>query len=294
MASHNSKKPLVVIVGVTASGKSALAINIAELYNGEIISADSMAIYKDFTIGVAKATDDEILKVPHHILTTVNPQDSYNVALFKKQAIDVIDDIQQRHKLPIMVGGTGLYIDSVLYDYDFLPAPNVIKREELNKKSISELHGYITRANFNTNGIDMHNKRRLIRLIETDGQRTVKKSVRPDTLIIGIRIEREALHNRVKQRVDKMITTGLEAEVKTLALTYGWDIEPMKGIGYREWREYFNGSQTLEQTRHRIISGTMYLAKRQRTWFKRNDSIQWVNNPEESFAIVTTFLNKYK
>jgi tRNA dimethylallyltransferase len=284
--------PLIVIVGETGSGKSALAMEIAKRFNGEIVSADSWAVYREFNIGTAKPNTAERKLVPFHLIDVVDPANGFSAALFQRLANDAIADIHKQNKLPILVGGTGLYVDSILYDFSFLPPGAPGQRSALQNKTIPELLADIESADISTQGIDTRNKRRLIRLLETNGQRPVNEKLRPNTLILGITLSSEQLRQRVTQRVDEMIEHGLEKEVSQLAAKYGWDTEPMKGIGYREWREYFEGSLSLEQTRQRIISATMNLAKRQRTWFKRNKSIQWVNDPNKVVEIVTTFLNK--
>ena len=185
-------------------------------------------------------------------------------------------------------------------------------REELEKLTIPELLEKIDKMGLDVGGIDLRNKRRIVRHIENAGVRPTKHDLRPNTLLLGVRVaaqnpdhgyqngsdpavpapnERETLRERVTQRVDAMLAAGLEAEVRSLQ-QYGWDIEPMKGIGYREWQGYFEGTEILDQVRERIIAATMGLAKRQRTWFKRNSSIQWVSDRSNAVDIVTTFLNK--
>jgi tRNA dimethylallyltransferase len=144
--------------------------------------------------------------------------------------------------------------------------------------------------------VDQRNKRRVIRLIENNGELPAKQDLRENTLLLGIHVPREELRTRIEARVDTMLAHGLEQEVRRLAGSYGWDAEPMKGIGYREWQECFAGQQTVQQTRQRIIKSTMDLAKRQRTWFARNKSIHWQNNRgnEQQFVdLTTTFLNKH-
>jgi tRNA dimethylallyltransferase len=273
---------LVVVVGETASGKSALAIELARQFDGEIICADSWTVRREVDIGTAKPTAAERADVPHHLLDVVTPCEDFTAAVFKKLANEAIEDIVSRGKLPIMAGGTGLYIDSVLYDYGFLPAGDRGQREKLNAMSPAELLAEIKRRGIDPRGIDKRNKRRLIRLLETGGARPVKKELRPNTLIIGIRPEREELKQRIIDRTDAMMATGLENEVRRLVERYGWDCEALKGVGYAQWRGYFEGSKNsadLAETRQKIIKATLDLAKRQRTWFKRNKSIQWFFAP---------------
>lgn len=285
--------PLVVLVGETASGKSKLAIELAEKFNGEIICADSWTVRREVNIGTAKPGNDDLKRTPHHLLDIVDPCADFTAAVFKRLANKAIEDIAARGKLPIMVGGTGLYIDGVLYDFGFLPEGNRKERQALGDLSPEELQNLVISKGLSLEGIDVRNKRRLIRVLETGGQRPTKGNMRPNTLILGTQLPREELKQRITERVDNMLKNGLENEVKHLADKYGWGCEALKGIGYREWREYFAGSQDLAYTRERIISATMNLAKRQRTWFKRNKSIQWVNDRSNDVEIVTTFLNKF-
>ncbi len=288
----SSRAPLVVLVGETASGKSALAIHLAEQFNGEIICADSWTVRREVNIGTAKPNADDLKRAPHHLIDIVDPCADFTAAVFKQMAQKTIASIIARGKLPIMVGGTGLYIDGVLYDFGFLPEGDRSKRQGLNNLSVEDLQELVKSKNIDLGGVDVRNKRRLIRLLETEGKTPTKDQMRPNTLTLGITVSREELRQRVTARVDSMLALGLEQEVRGLAETYGWDCEALKGIGYREWREYFAGSQDMEQTRERIISSTMNLAKRQRAWFKRNNSIQWIGDPGKAVEIVTTFLNK--
>jgi tRNA dimethylallyltransferase len=285
-------QPLIVIVGETASGKSALALDLAEKFDGELICADSWTVYKDFDIGTAKPSAEEQARVPHHLLNVAEPAEGFSAVVFQELAKEAIRDISLRGKLPIMVGGTGLYIDSVLFDYGFLPATDPEVRKQLNELSLAQVLERAEELGLDTTGIDLRNKRRVIRLIENNGARPTKSSMRENTLVIGIQTERETLRERITARVDIMLAAGLEAEADRLAGRYGWDAEPMKGIGYREWREYFDGVQNLAETRARIIKATLDLAKRQRTWFRRNSSIQWVTDRSNAVEIVTTYLNK--
>jgi tRNA dimethylallyltransferase len=292
MAAGSDNAPLIVIAGETASGKSRLAMLLAEKFNGEIIAADSWTVYKEFDVGTAKPTAEERAKVPHYLLDIADPRLGFSAAEFKRRALAAIKDITSRGKLPVLVGGTGLYIDSVIFDYSFLPAAEPGIRDSLSRMSIEELRNKIDEEAIDTNGIDLRNKRRLIRLLETNGARPSRGKMRPNTLIIGLEIPREQLRERIEKRVDVMLAAGLENEVAQLVQKYGWDVEPMKGIGYREFRDYFNGSQSLEQTRDKIIGASMNLAKRQRTWFKRNNGIHRISKQAGAVELVTTFLNK--
>lgn len=282
----------MVVVGETASGKSALALELARRFDGEIIGADSWTVYKEFDIGTAKPTDAEFTEIPHHLFNIANAPDGFNAALFKKLANDAIDDVQRRGKLPILVGGTGLYIDSVIFDYSFMPPGEPGERERRNDMSIDDLLAEAEAEGVSLENVDIRNKRRIIRALETGGTQPGSAELRQNTLVLGVKVEREALRDRVTQRVDSMLAAGLEDEVKKLSGKYGWGAEPMKGIGYREWHEYFDNTQNIEQIRERIISSTMKLAKRQRTWFKRNLGIQWVSNISTAVENTALFLNK--
>jgi tRNA dimethylallyltransferase len=211
--------------------------------------------------------------------------------MFKDLAEKAIEDIQKRGKLPILVGGTGLYIDSVLYDFGFLPSVSPQDREKFNQMSLPELLEIAQLQAIDLTDIDTRNKRRVIRAIEAKGEKPTKKELRPDTLIVGLWPEPDELKQRIEKRVDAMLAAGLEQEVKSLADKYGWELEPMKGIGYREWQQYFAGTHTLEQTRDRIISATNNLAKRQRTWFKRGPDIQWFSSAGQAYDFVHKILS---
>lgn len=287
-----SNSPLVVIVGETASGKSALALDLAKQFNGEIIGADSWTVYDKFNIGTAKPSKQDMSEVKHHLFGFRDPRAGFNAALFKELALQAISDIQSRGKLPILVGGTGLYIDSVIFDYSFMPPGSPEERTRRNAASLTDLISEADTAGINLQDVDVRNKRRVIRALETGGQQPERRTLRENTCVIGLITGREKLNTNIEQRVDNMLEQGLEKEVRSLSDEYGWEVEPMKGIGYFEWRDYFAGTQDLPQTRQRIINSTLKLAKRQRTWFKRNNSIQWVNNREEAVDIVTTLLNK--
>lgn len=291
----NSKPPkLIVVVGETASGKSALAMDIASRYSGEIICADSWTVRREVNIGTAKPSQSDRTIIPHHLLDIAGPDEDFTAAVFKRLALRAIDEISTRGKLPIMVGGTGLYIDGVIFDYNFLPAGDRGQREQLNDLSNEELIVKIADLNIELGEIDTGNKRRLIRLIETNGAKPTKQEMRQNTLIIGTKIDREVLEHNITNRVDSMIETGLEAEVRQLVNDYGWGCEALKGIGYAQWQNYINGTESIEEVRKNIIKATADLAKRQRTWFKRNKSIQWLATPVKqtnSDEIVTTFLN---
>jgi tRNA dimethylallyltransferase len=286
--------PLVVIAGETASGKTELALRLARQFDGEIICADSWTVRRGMDIGTAKPTPDEQALVPHHLLDIVEPDEDFTAAVFKRLAQAAVEHIAARGRLPIMVGGTGLYIDSVLYDFGFLPNGDRGARTELNNLNIEELLRKIRGLGLSTDRVDTRNKRRLIRLIETNGAVPTRQKLRENTVLIGLKPDHELLRQRITNRVDAMLAAGLEDEVRRLAGQYGWDCEGLKGVGYSQWRDYFESTQSLPETRAKIIKGNLDLAKRQRTWFKREKSIRWFSTPvnwTDLVDLVTTFLN---
>jgi tRNA dimethylallyltransferase len=282
------------VVGQTASGKSELGLKIAKTWNGEIICADSTTIRRGINIGTAKPNDQQRKCIRHHLVDIIEPDEPFNVARFKKLALQVIQDIVSQGKLPIMVGGSGLYIDSVLYDYDFVPPSSTVNREELNKLPLAALLVKVQQIGLDITGVDVKNKRRLINLIKRNGRQPKKHNLRPHTLLIGIHsANKKILKRRIEMRLNDMLEDGLEEEVQKLIAQYGWECEALKGIGYREWREYFLGSINREELCQNIIQSTMDLAKRQQTWFQRNKSIHWLTAPVSwpvVVDLVTTFL----
>jgi tRNA dimethylallyltransferase len=282
---------LLVIAGTTASGKSDLAMRVAKEFNGEIISADSWTVYKGFDIGTGKPSPADQKAVKHHLLDVREATDGFNAPAFKEMAEKAIQSIRQQGRLPILAGGTGLYIDSVLYDFGFLDNSTPEERQKLDAMELSELLQEANAQKIDLTDIDTRNKRRVIRAIEAKGEKPTKKELRSNTLVVGLRVEPEELMHRIGQRTDRMLAAGLEQEVKSLADRYGWEAEPMKGIGYREWQAYFSGGQSLEETRQRIVSATNNLAKRQRTWFKRSPDIQWFGSAAEAYEYLYNVLN---
>lgn len=283
--------PLVVIVGETASGKSALAMELALRLDGEIICADSWTVYKGFDIGTAKPSTADQKLVPHHLLDVADPAVGYSAAVFQRQAKQAIADISARGKLPLLVGGTGLYIDSILYDYSFLPPSDPALREELNQLSLEQVVARAEEMELDTTGIDLRNKRRVIRLIENEGVRPTKQPLRENTIILGISIDREELQAKDKLRIEAMVAEGFETEVRELLDRFGPDIEPFRAPGYRAFKDYIQGTISLEDAKLRFYQNDMQLAKKQRTWFKRNESIHWLTNRdklEEAVDLITT------
>lgn len=286
---------LVAIVGETASGKSDLAMMLAEHFNGEIISADSLSVYKYFDIGSAKPTYTERQKIPHYLIDVADPVEGFSVARFQQLAKAAIEDISRRGKLPIMVGGSGLYVDSVLFDYDFTAPRPGSDREWLDGLAVEQLLRIAKERNLQVSTDSARNHRRLIRLIESNGAISSRSEFRDNTLLFGLRLAREDLKQRIEARVEKMIELGLEREAKQLSERFGWDIEPMKGVGYREWKGYFEGRISLNDVTAEIVKSNMKLAKKQRTWFRRDvykSLIQWLDNTSDLDPIVDIITTK--
>lgn len=260
MGTIPNKTPLVFIVGATASGKSALAVDVAQRFGGEIICADSRTVYRGMNIGTAKPSLAEQKKVKHHLLDLVTPDQKFNVREFQQLAAQAIKDINKRGKLPIIAGGTGLYVDAVLFDYQF--SPPGARKSELNPRHLKyqELTAY-------------------------------QKSLRPNILVMGLNHSKEVSAARIKQRVESMFSSGLADEVDVLIQKYGWDAPGLQTIGYQEFRPFFEHTQSLEEVKKQVERSTILFAKRQRTWFKRNKNIHWMDDPEQAVDLITTLMN---
>lgn len=280
--------PLVVIVGSTASGKSELAIKAAKKFNGEIICADSRTIYKGMDIGTAKPSLQDQEEVRHHLLDIVYPDQPFTAADFKRLALQAIEDISQRGKMPVMVGGSGLYIDSVLFDYQFGKPPDLGLRQQLTRKSIEELQEICRQ-----NNIDLPenylNKRYLIRAIEMGGLIQQKRKLRPNTLVVGITTNKETLKARIESRARQMVDDGVIDEVAKLGKKYDWDNEAMKGNMYRIFRTVADGTMAIDQGIEQVVQSDLRLAKKQLTWFKRNNHIVW-GKPDQLIAEIEQFV----
>ena len=288
---------LLVILGPTASGKSDLAVKVAKLFNGEIISSDSRQIYKEMNIGTAKPAKD---KIRYHLLDIIEPDERFSVAQYKELAYKTIKDIQSRGKLPILCGGTGLYISSIIENWQFPKVPPQEKlRKKLEEKSLEQLFEIYQKLDpEGAKFIDKKNRRRLIRAIEVCRandkpfwqQRKSDKSLF-DALIIGIKLPKEELKKRIALRIKKMMKMGLETEVKTLVKKYGW-ISSFQTIGYQEWKEYFNKNINKKEVQNLIELHTIQYSKRQMTWFKKMKDVQWIKKPEQAIKLTELFLKQ--
>ncbi len=270
-------KPLIVIVGPTASGKTALAIKVAKKYDGEIICADSRTIYKGMDIGTAKPTEVEMSNIPHFGLDLVNPGEKFTVYDFKEYASAKIDDIRQRGKIPVLVGGSGLYIDAIIFDYKF-PKSSGDLNDTLYKMTTHELLKICEIRGIKTTNDDAGNHRRLVRMIVADGNRgTRNDKIIENTIVVGISTEKDNLRQRVEARVHQMITQGVVKEARALSVKYGWNSEAMTGNIYPLCREYLNDMITIDELIKLMVLQDMKLVKKQLTWFRRNKFIHWSN-----------------
>lgn len=272
----NKKKkvPLIAIVGPTASGKTSLAVSLARKYNGEIICADSRTVYRGMDVGTAKPTQDEQAAIPHWGLDLVDPGQRFTVADFQQYALMKISEIRQRGRVPFLVGGTGLYVDSVLYNFQF-PTVNKKLMQKISGLCIEELHEYCSKHNILLPN-NKYNKRHVVNTIVHNGiikQRS--EHVDKNTHIVGIATKREILQTKIEQRVKKMISNNVVKEATELASTYGWENEAMTGNIYPIVRKLQCGKITHEQARAMLCAADWQLAKRQLTWLRRNPDIVW-------------------
>ena len=286
----NSKIKVIAIVGPTASGKTAYSIELAKKINGEIISADSRYVYKGFDIGTAKPNLEEQDGVPHHMIDIVEPEFEYSAGLYKEEAVKVINDIYSRGKTPIIVGGTGLYIDILLKNND-LPKieANRTLRDELMKLETVDLFKKLENLDKSaTEIIDSNDRKKIIRAIEiitTSGKplhetRGINKY---DYEIewVGKNFDRKTLYSRIDQRVDMMVDMGLIEETKNLLERHGRIPNLVNTIGYREIISSLDNEYSLDEALELLKKNTRNYAKRQLTWFRRNPEIKWDIYPEK-------------
>lgn len=266
--------PLVVIVGPTASGKTSTAIKVAKAWGGEIICADSRTIYKGMDIGTAKPGLEEQDGVPHWGLDLVEPGESFSAADFKYFAQQKVAEIRGRGHLPIVVGGTGLYVDGLIFDYEFVESDHKL-RAELEEKSLDELIKYCKNNNI-TLPENQQNRRYVMRAIERKNV-TGKRLLEPidNCLVVGIATERDVLRSRINARAEQMFELGMVEEAKMLGNKYGWDSEAMTGNVYRLVRRFLDGEFDEQELHERFAISDWQLAKRQLTWLKRNPYIAW-------------------
>lgn len=290
----NDQPNVLFVVGPTATGKTSLSVELAYEFDGEIISADSMQIYESMMIGSARPDDDEKKDIPHLMMGVISPLVSFSAALYREKALDAVSDISNRGKLPIITGGTGLYINSLLYPMNFTNAEkDEAYREEMyllaDKKGKQHLHDKLELIDLKTaDRLHVNDIKRVIRALEiyhitgrtlSSYKQDLEKQEPPvNPLLIGLIMERSKLYERIEKRVDIMLEKGLVDEVKMLYdMGCTRDMTSMQGIGYKEILDYFDGLTELEAAVDKIKQESRRYAKRQLTWFKRNKSINWFN-----------------
>ncbi len=292
------KKKVYIICGPTASGKTGISVELAKLVIGEVISADSMQIYKEMSIGTAVATEEEKQGIPHHMLCCVEPDADYSVALYKQDAEKHIEQILNSGKTPIICGGTGLYINSLTHDLDFSKAgADDGLREELSHRFDEDpesLYNELVALDPDSaKRIHYNDKKRIIRRLEIlrsgkpDEYDFDRHSDRYDFRIYALGGDRSILYDRINLRVDVMLEQGLEDEARALYLKYGENIKAFNAIGYKEFIPYFKGEIDIDKVAYDIKLNTRHYAKRQLTWFRRDDRISWIdpfsfNNAKEA------------
>ena len=291
------KPKVVVIVGPTASGKTALSIELAKKLDGEIISSDSMQIYKDLDIGTAKVTKEEAQGIKHYLVDFVSPDQRYTVSDFKKDAETAIKEILEKGKVPIVVGGTGLYINSLIYGIEYQDMKidenyrNMLMERAEDPQELEKLWEEANRIDPEAmTKISRNDKKRIIRVLEiykatgkTKTEQEIlsrQKGTEYDYKVFGISMDREKLYERINLRVDLMIQAGLEDEVKNLLNKYSEFPTAMQGLGYKEVKEYFDGIITREEMIDKIKQESRRYAKRQLTWFRRNNEIIWLDKDD--------------
>lgn len=289
-------QPVIAVVGPTGTGKTALAIRLAEKLNGEIISGDSMQVYRKMDIGTAKATRKEQEAAVHHLIDIQDYREPYNVKIFQEKCREAIADISGRGKLPILCGGTGLYIKAALYDYQF--------DDEEEDRALSEQLAALTNEQLwdflkekdpkALEKIHINNRKRLLRAAYMASQ-PVRKTDREDrqqhkpvydVYFLGLRADKDLVDARIEERVDRMFDQGLAEEAVSLfSDPKSWEFTSFQGIGYKEFKDYFTGESSLEEVRKQIVIHSRQYAKRQMTWFRHQMEVHWFDLKDTDTAV---------
>ena len=294
------KRPLIILTGPTAVGKTKASIGLAKALNGEIISADSMQIYKYMDIGSAKIRPEEMQDIPHYLIDELEPDEEFHVVKFQQMAKEAMDAIYTKGKIPIVVGGTGFYIQALLYDIDFTESnENTAYRQELtrlaNEKGAEHLHEVLRKVDpVSADTIHANNVKRVIRALEFYHQTGEKisehneqeraKESPYDFCYFVLNDDRENLYERINLRIDQMLEEGLVEEVTSLKNKgYTRDMVSMQGLGYKEILDYLNGECTLEEAIYILKRDTRHFAKRQLTWFRRERDVIWIDKPTYNY-----------
>jgi len=308
------KKPLIILTGPTAVGKTELSLKLAKAVNGSIISADSIQVYKYMDIGSAKITQEEMAGIKHYLVDEILPDEDFNIYVFKEKACTYIDEIYSQGKVPIIVGGTGFYIQSVLYNIDFEQSNNdkeyrIYLGDLASQHGNEYLHGMLGAVDqTSADAIHPNNVKRVIRALEYykqtgqmisehNARQSLKKSPYNFAYYV-LNDDRDILYNRINRRVDIMVENGLVREVSNLKnMGYHKNLISMQGIGYKEIYQYLDGELTLEEAVSLIKRETRHFAKRQITWFKREKEVSWINYYDygnDKNIILNTILNNLK
>lgn len=302
------KPKVIVICGPTASGKTSLSISLAKKINGEIVSCDSMQIYKEMDIGSAKPTVEEMQEIKHYLVDFVSPEKRYSVSEYKEDASKAIEEIINKGKTPIIVGGTGLYLNSLIYNIQYNEMEvDLNYRRELEK----EAEEYGLEVLYNRakeidpeamEKVSANDKKRITRVLEiynatgknkTELEKKSRKEVSYNYLIFGINMERSILYDRINKRVDIMLEQGLIEEVKNLINKYSNMPTAMQGLGYKEVKEFLDGNISKEEMIEKIKMETRRYAKRQITWFKRIENIIWLDGLNKTEENVNSIMEVY-
>lgn len=303
------KPKVIVIVGPTASGKTALSIELAKKIDGEIVSCDSMQIYKDMDIGSAKPTKEEMQGIKHYMIDIVAPNERFSVAEYKKQAESAIEEILSKGKTPIVVGGTGLYSDCLIYGIEY---PEIQFDQEYRKKleeqaeteqGLKELYNEAKKIDEKAiEKISENDKKRIIRILEIYHQtgknkteleiESRKNEVKYNFKVFAINMDRQILYDRINKRVDIMIENGLIQEVEKLLNKYNQFPTAMQGLGYKEVEQYLNKELTKEEMIEKVKQETRRYAKRQLTWFRKNKETIWIDGQEDILNNVKIILEE--
>ena len=296
-----NKKKVIVICGPTASGKTSLGIQIANLINGEIISADSMQIYKDMDIGSAKPTKEERMQAVHQLIDFVDPDKRYSVADFKKDAEKKIKEILEKNKIPIIVGGTGLYVNSLIYNIHYNEIKTDLEyRKTLENIDVEELYKMAEEIDsIALKKIALTDRKRISRILEiyhstgkmkTELEKESRHEPEYDYKVFVLNMDRQKLYDRINLRVDLMIENGLVDEVKNMIKKYSEFPTAMQGLGYKEIVDYLNGNCSINDAIEKIKLETRRYAKRQLTWFRSYNDATWIEsgNPENIDIILNS------
>lgn len=293
-------KKVLVIVGPTASGKTSFGIKCANTFNGEIISGDSIQIYKGLDIGSAKATSLERQEAKHYLIDIKEPSENYSVKEFQEKGRELIDSITNENKLPIIVGGTGLYIKALLYDYVFFAEEE--KDNPYDELSNEDIYNILKEKDPKAlEKIHINNRKRLVRALNIldkhqEGISSIKDKQEHkmlyDAKIIGLTCDRDKLYKKVEDRIDAMINDGLIKEIEGL-LKQGitFDNQAMQAIGYKEFKPYFNNDKTLEECINEVNRNTKHFVKRQYTWFNNQMPINWYENTDDALKEIKEWIN---